>query len=552
MEDGRAKSIKAAEESEARDGGGFDLLNEDLVHNILSRLPAASFAQAACVNLSWNQICDRILSRPKFASALSLNPSLEAAVGETVDRALSTPIRPQFAIACVSLRFSLPRAHKLLRKRLGNRTPIITSGARGIIGRDAISGEFKEVQWEDDETEGGGDQQGICLFVGFIPGVKVDAIPSLRSPKTYTHAVYDKFVLDIREFSTITSGNPSPAAIMIFGDQESNMRTIVEKIDYAMPPGTVIVGNTHSFFLYGSSNCSSDVGHRRDCSCQCVALVFVRDRHKPQAGIGETHFHVTVSDGLRSVGNIYKAVSVRTPGVAKSSTWLTAKRDGSSEVLDGLRMVQDVDDELGNNNVCRDLFTGIIKRRKYSIGMENPLPMTTLTFHGVSGFNEEYLFLDGLGIKTGDSFQFYTSDSSVAISSCSTVCEELRRLKQNWTCQHCSPIEANADIAKTEVCGGFIFSCCGRGEWLFEKPNVDSSPLLDVFPDIPVAGLFCDGEIGRGCSSSIASGVQGTPRCPLHVYSSVYLVLSYTPTASQHQLSANNIITSRGKWPSVV
>jgi hypothetical protein len=53
----------------------FTLINDDALHNILARLPASSFASAACVSKSWNQVCNRILSRPKLASALSLNPS---------------------------------------------------------------------------------------------------------------------------------------------------------------------------------------------------------------------------------------------------------------------------------------------------------------------------------------------------------------------------------------------------------------------------------------------------------------------------------------------
>ncbi|CAM8929585.1 unnamed protein product [Rhodiola kirilowii] len=181
MEEGRAKSSKATEKSKAGGGVGFDLLNGDLLHNILSRLPAPSFAQAACVNRSWNQVCSRVLSRPKFASSISLNPSLEDAVGEVVDRVLSTPIRPHFALVCVGLKFSLQRAHRLVHSRLGARIPIITSGARGIIGRDAISNQFKEVQWDEDELECRDDQRGICLFVGFIPGVRVDTLPFIRS-----------------------------------------------------------------------------------------------------------------------------------------------------------------------------------------------------------------------------------------------------------------------------------------------------------------------------------------------------------------------------------
>jgi hypothetical protein len=54
---------------------GLALINDDLLHNILLRLTATSFASAACVSKSWNLLCNRILSRPKLASALSLNPS---------------------------------------------------------------------------------------------------------------------------------------------------------------------------------------------------------------------------------------------------------------------------------------------------------------------------------------------------------------------------------------------------------------------------------------------------------------------------------------------
>lgn len=57
-------------------GGGFAKVNDDILQNILFRLPALSFASAACVSKSWNKVCDRVLSCPKLASALSLNPSL--------------------------------------------------------------------------------------------------------------------------------------------------------------------------------------------------------------------------------------------------------------------------------------------------------------------------------------------------------------------------------------------------------------------------------------------------------------------------------------------
>lgn len=55
---------------------GIDCLNDDIIQNILARLPALSFAAAACVSKTWDRVCSQILSRPKLASALSLNPSL--------------------------------------------------------------------------------------------------------------------------------------------------------------------------------------------------------------------------------------------------------------------------------------------------------------------------------------------------------------------------------------------------------------------------------------------------------------------------------------------
>ncbi|KAK8690843.1 hypothetical protein V6N13_074369 [Hibiscus sabdariffa] len=93
--------------------GGFTAANDDILQNILFRLPASSFASAACVNKSWNKVCETVLAYPKFATALSLNPSLPDAVKEVLDKVLSEPIRPQFAIASIGLQFSLEAAHQL-------------------------------------------------------------------------------------------------------------------------------------------------------------------------------------------------------------------------------------------------------------------------------------------------------------------------------------------------------------------------------------------------------------------------------------------------------
>lgn len=148
--------------------------------------------------------------------------------------------------------------------------------------------------------------------------------------------------------------------------------------------------------------------------------------------------------------------------------------------------------------------------------------------------DDEYLFVGDAGIKTGDFFRFYHSDSSIALSSCSNVSDHLRRLKPDCS-NHPSVGPSNG--SKKDIFGGIIFSCCGRGESLFGKSNVDSSPMLENFPGVTLAGSFCGGEIARGDSSWYSSqesqGGGGSVSCCLHVFSTVYLVMSYTPPPPQ-------------------
>ncbi len=56
-----------------------------------------------------------------------------------------------------------------------------------------------------------------------------------------------------------------------------------------------------------------------------------------------------------------------------------------------------------------------------------------------------------------------------------------------------------------------MFSCLGRGEGLYGKPNFDSELFRRYLQDIPIGGFFCGGEIGP---------VSG--RTFLHGYTSVF------------------------------
>ncbi|KAK1427737.1 hypothetical protein QVD17_16431 [Tagetes erecta] len=288
----------------------IDAIGPDLLQNIVAKLPGTSFTSAACVNRSWNILCDRILSRPNLSSASSFNPSLQVAVEEVVNKVLSRPIRPHFAIASVSSLFDLQEAHQLISTRLGSQVPVITNSSCGIIGRDAVSDEFKEVLWDNGRPEAPivlseSENGAIMLVVGFLPGLKVGIIPLLKPTEIdatlyefvfmYRRQEYvwiDKFVIDISKFSNSVSGCQSPAA-MIISCCHDNVRSLRSRHEFLygknclvllkwLSPETVIVGDSGCQFRHtaGVNGNSRNSTVNEDHVSAAVALVFVVDKNK--------------------------------------------------------------------------------------------------------------------------------------------------------------------------------------------------------------------------------------------------------------------------------
>jgi small ligand-binding sensory domain FIST len=85
-------------------------------------------------------------------------------------------------------------------------------------------------------------------------------------------------------------------------------------------------------------------------------------------------------------------------------------------------------------------------------------------------------------VRPGQRIQFHLRDAQ-------TSKEDLQMLLTRYQQQHpnSSQLAANA--------GALMFSCLGRGEGLYGSPNFDCS-LFQRYLNIPLSGLFCNGEIG--------------------------------------------------------
>jgi small ligand-binding sensory domain FIST len=96
---------------------------------------------------------------------------------------------------------------------------------------------------------------------------------------------------------------------------------------------------------------------------------------------------------------------------------------------------------------------------------------------GIIGLDQESgVMVVGDTIETGETVQFHLRDASTAV-------EDLEMMLA-------------PQLFFDPPCGGFLFSCNGRGTRLYDHPNGDIRTIQQVMGGIDLAGFFCAGEIG--------------------------------------------------------
>ena len=90
-----------------------------------------------------------------------------------------------------------------------------------------------------------------------------------------------------------------------------------------------------------------------------------------------------------------------------------------------------------------------------------------------------------------------------------------------------------------QVAGALLFSCLGRGEYLYGQASHDTGMFQRKMGQLPISGFFCNGEIGP---------VGGTTY--LHGYTSCFalfrplyaLAQNVTPVACPQQVSQSDVV----------
>lgn len=392
----------------------------------------------------------------QWSSALSTQASLEAAIEQAVQRAtagLMGEATVGFLFISSAFASEYSRVMPLLQQRLPD-VPIVGCGGSGVIGTDP-GGRIQEI--EDDTI--------VSLTLARLPGVVVrpfhvetEALPDLDgSPNSWVDLI----------------GVPpesSPQFVVLVDPMSDGITDFLSGLDYAYP-GMPKVGGL-----------ASGDGNRSKSSLFCGNRLY-RGGAVGIALSGNIKLDTIVAQGCRPIGNPYWVTA------SERNVILGLRPDGASgddetPPLEMLRqMVAELNEE--DQELAREaLHVGIAQN-----AFKQNLEPGDFLVRNLLGFDPRQGALAiGDRIRSGQRIQFHLRDASASA-------EDLEMLMRQYRKQ----------VMGTKPLGALMFSCMGRGKGLYGESNFDSGVFADYLP-IPIAGFFCNGEIGPVGGSTFLHG----------------------------------------------
>jgi small ligand-binding sensory domain FIST len=383
----------------------------------------------------------------QWANALSTRPSLEAAVADVVQRAVSSLTAPaDLGLVFISSAFTseYSRLLPLLAEKLSVRVLIGCSGG-GVIGT-TMEGQTQELE----------ASPALSLTLAHLPGVNIqpfhivgEELPDLDGPP---NAWVDLVGVPSSE---------TPQFILLSGSFSSGINDLLQGLDFAYP-GSVTVGGQAS-------------GGGR------IAL-FCNDRLYREGTVGlaltgNIVLETIVAQGCRPIGKPLQ--------VTKADRNIIIELDEQVPLVvlrDLIGSLNDADRMLAQNS----LFVGVAMD-EFKVALQQG----DFLIRGILGVDPSAgAIAIGDRVRPGQRLQFHLRDAEASA-------EDLELLLQQYQDQSASEPSAVAAL---------MFSCLGRGEGLYGKPNFDSQLFRRYLSNIPIGGFFCSGEIGPVAGSTFLHG----------------------------------------------
>ncbi len=385
----------------------------------------------------------------KWASAISEEPSVESAIDECV-----ASLKEQLGNATADLAVVFASSHyhqnyeavpQLVRQSLGNgdSTPLILGCSGG-----GIIGNGQEVE----------QNPALSITAASLPDVTLtpfhlasDALPDLDAGPASWEDLLNVSPADAPQFVLLADPYSFPVQNLILG------------LDFAFAGAAKIGGlasggqqqGANALFLGGRVHRSGAVG---------VAM------H------GNITIDTVVAQGCRPIGKPMR--------ITQSRRNLLESLDGDTP-LNVLRALFPTLTERDQGLMRNSLFLGVVMDEF----IDEPQQGDFL-IRNVMGMDDRSGSLAiGEMLKEGQLVQFHLRDADTSAQDLAAVLERYA-----------------GDNRENEVHGALLFSCLGRGQYLYGRPNHDTDLFRDKLGSVPLGGFFCNGEIGPVSGTTFLHG----------------------------------------------
>ena len=383
----------------------------------------------------------------QWASAISQQSTLRSALSECVSSVRTTLAdnAADLAVVFASSEYGADYAQlpELMGEMLGPQVMVLGCSGGGIIGGGT------EVEQEP----------AVSLTAASLPGVAVhpirleaDTLPSLDAPPDDWHEAIGSDPSDQPQFVLLADPMSFPAQNLLLG------------MDYAYPAAAKIGGLA-----------SAGQGARQN------GLFLGREYHDSGAvGValsGNIIVETVVAQGCRPIGQPMR--------ITRSDRNFLVELDGE-QPINVLRGIFQQSDQKDRDLMQHSLFLGVVMDAL----IDQPQQGDFL-IRNVMGMDQRSGVLAiGEMLKEGQLVQFHLRDADTSADDLSAVLERYA-----------------VDNRENPAHGALLFSCLGRGKYLYGRPNHDTEVFHEkVGAAVPLGGFFCNGEIGPVSGTTFLHG----------------------------------------------
>jgi small ligand-binding sensory domain FIST len=299
---------------------------------------------------------------------------------------------------------------------------------------------------------------GVSITAAVLPNVdirpvhlQVDGLPDLDASP-------DKWV----DLFGVTPDR-DPHFVMLADPFSFPVQNLLMGMDYAYPKATKIGGLASGASREGGNALFLDGEVLRS-----GAISLALD--------GNITVDTVVAQGCRPIGQAMR--------ISKSERNMLVELDGEPPMAVLRNLYQEVskrDQEL----LGHSLFLGVVMDEL----IDNPVQGDFLIRNVVGMDQSTGALAIGEMLKEGQLVQFHLRDAE-------TSTDDLTAVLSRYADEH----------RENDIPGALLFSCLGRGEYLYGKPNHDTDLFRDKLGDVPLGGFFCNGEIGQVSGTTFLHG----------------------------------------------